>query len=432
MSKIEKTVNEQLEAEVLSCSSNESKTSHAVAANLSELELKKILIDNMESNKSIHISNEQKNLYKALVDAYESDKLILNTYGDTVSFKRRRDDKDKDEEPSAGSNRGSKRRRVRKELESTNAPKEKTSKTIGKSTKGSKSHYKFADKSAQAEEPMHTAEYLEEPVHQEFNTGFTEDQHVDETTQHHDWFQKPTKPPTPDHDWNKTLLLMDTPLDFLAFVMNRLKVDTLTPELLAGPTFELMKGSCKRLVELEYFLKEVYKATTDQLDWNNPEGQQYPHDLRKPLPLIPNSQVTKTKVVDYRHVKWIEDLVPNTMWSLVSVIYDKYALWGISHWVQKCQKFYGFAVNRESAHDVYSRHRIIVVTKLQIVEWHNYKHLDWIIVCGNNDKLYTFKEGDYKRLRLQDIEDMLLLLVQGKLTNLTIKERLALNVSLRM
>ncbi|GKF34159.1 hypothetical protein Tco_0107359, partial [Tanacetum coccineum] len=64
---------------------------------------------------------------------------------------------------------------------------------------------------------------------------------------------------------------MDTPLDFSAFVMNRLKVDTLTPELLAGPTFKLMKGSCKSLVELEYFFKEVYKATTDQLDWNNPK-----------------------------------------------------------------------------------------------------------------------------------------------------------------
>ncbi|GKB06270.1 hypothetical protein Tco_0834503 [Tanacetum coccineum] len=115
--KIEKTVNEQLEAEVLTRSSNESKTSHAIAANLSELKLKKILIDKMESNKSIHRSNEQKNLYKALVAAYESDKLILETYGDTVSFKRRRDDKDKDEEPSAGSNRGSKRRRAGKEPE---------------------------------------------------------------------------------------------------------------------------------------------------------------------------------------------------------------------------------------------------------------------------------------------------------------------------
>ncbi|GKE21731.1 hypothetical protein Tco_1433243 [Tanacetum coccineum] len=201
-------------------------------------------------------------------------KEILASYGDTVTLKRRRDDKNEDEEPSAGSNRGSKRRRAGKEPESTTAPKEKTSKSTGKSNKGSKSHQKSTSKSA----------------------------------------QKPTKPPTPDRNWNKTLPakhgpvqpwistlarnedprksfneLIDTPLDFSAFVLNRLTVDTLTPELLAGPTFESMKGSCKSLVELEYFLEEVCKATTDQLDLINLEGQQYPHDLRKPLPLIPNS-----------------------------------------------------------------------------------------------------------------------------------------------
>ncbi|GKG49011.1 hypothetical protein Tco_0513158, partial [Tanacetum coccineum] len=41
--------------------------------------------------------------------AYEADKDILEAYGDTVALKRRRDDQDKDKEPSAGSNRGSKR-----------------------------------------------------------------------------------------------------------------------------------------------------------------------------------------------------------------------------------------------------------------------------------------------------------------------------------
>nr|GEY95394.1 hypothetical protein [Tanacetum cinerariifolium] len=56
--KIQKTIIEQLEAEVLTHSSNESKTSHAVAANVSELELKKILIDKIESTKSIHRSDE--------------------------------------------------------------------------------------------------------------------------------------------------------------------------------------------------------------------------------------------------------------------------------------------------------------------------------------------------------------------------------------
>ncbi|GKD92846.1 hypothetical protein Tco_1372683, partial [Tanacetum coccineum] len=401
--KIEKIVNEQLKAEVLTRSSNESKTSHAVAANLSELELKKILIDKMESNKSIHISDEQKNLYKALVDAYKSDKFILDLYGDIVSFKRRRDDEDKDAEPSVGSNRGSKRRRAGKESESTSVPKEKTSKTTGKSTEGSKSHHTSAGESAQAKEPMHTANDLEEPAHQEFETGVTEDQPDEETSQMEDLHES----------FNE---LMDTPLDFSAFVMNRLKVDTLTPELLAGPTFELMKGSCKSL--------------------------QYPHDLRKPLPLILNSRgrqvilfdhfinndlehlsggvssrkyttsVTKTKAADYWHIKWIEDLVPNRMWIQVPVSYDKHALWGISHWGQKRQQFYGCAVNRESARDIYSKRRISAVTKLQIVEWHNYKHLDWITVRRDDDKMYKFKEG--------------------KLINLTVEECLAFNVSLQM
>ncbi|GJS48590.1 hypothetical protein Tco_0598711 [Tanacetum coccineum] len=52
---------------------------------------------------------------------------------------------------------------------------------------------------------MHTAEDLEEPVHQEFITWDTEDQHDEGTSQLPDCFQKPTKPPTPARDWNKTL-----------------------------------------------------------------------------------------------------------------------------------------------------------------------------------------------------------------------------------
>nr|GEZ91016.1 hypothetical protein [Tanacetum cinerariifolium] len=206
-----KTMNEQLEAKVLTRSSNSSKTSYVVAADLSELELKKILIEKIESNKSIHLSDEQRNLSKALVDAYECDKIILDTYRDTVMLKRRHDDADKDEEPFAGSDRGSKRKREGKEPESTSAPKEKAAKTTGKSTEGSKSHQKTASDSAPAEEPIYSQKHS----------------------------------------------TLDTPVDFSAFLMNRLKVDTLTPELLAGPTYELMKGSCKSLVELEFFLEEV-------------------------------------------------------------------------------------------------------------------------------------------------------------------------------
>nr|GFD18324.1 hypothetical protein [Tanacetum cinerariifolium] len=77
--RVEESVNATLEAEVLTRSSHSSRTSYAVAADLSEIELKKTLIEKMEGNKSIQRSDEQQNLYKALVEAYEADKAILDT-----------------------------------------------------------------------------------------------------------------------------------------------------------------------------------------------------------------------------------------------------------------------------------------------------------------------------------------------------------------
>nr|GFD07804.1 hypothetical protein [Tanacetum cinerariifolium] len=63
--RIEESVNATLDAEVLTRSSHSSRTSYAIAADLSEMELKKILIEKMEGNKSIQRSDEQRNLYKA-------------------------------------------------------------------------------------------------------------------------------------------------------------------------------------------------------------------------------------------------------------------------------------------------------------------------------------------------------------------------------
>ncbi|GKB45533.1 hypothetical protein Tco_0896286 [Tanacetum coccineum] len=111
-------------------------------------------------------------------------------------------------------------------------------------------------------------------------------------------FKKPERPPTPDSDWNKrqhvdsrppqTWIsqvscakeprtsfdeLMDTSFEFSAFVLNRFNIKDMTQEILAGPAFELLKGTCKSLTELEYHLEECSKAATERLDWHNPEGK---------------------------------------------------------------------------------------------------------------------------------------------------------------
>nr|GFC77380.1 hypothetical protein [Tanacetum cinerariifolium] len=95
----EESVNATLEAEVLTRSSHSSRTLYAIAADLSEMELKKILIEKMEGNKSIQQSDEQRNLYKALVEAYDADKAILDTYRESTILKRRREDDDQEGPP---------------------------------------------------------------------------------------------------------------------------------------------------------------------------------------------------------------------------------------------------------------------------------------------------------------------------------------------
>ncbi|GKC71363.1 hypothetical protein Tco_1117246, partial [Tanacetum coccineum] len=137
---------------------------------LRKLELKKILIDKIEENKSINRSDVQKNLYRALLKVYNSDKYLLSSYGEVVTLKRGRDDQDKDEEPSAGSNRGSKRRRSGKE-ESSKETTQRKSKSTSSSKGTTKSPPKSSGKSVQAEEHDPRVDDLEEPFHQEFDTG---------------------------------------------------------------------------------------------------------------------------------------------------------------------------------------------------------------------------------------------------------------------
>ncbi|GKA01367.1 hypothetical protein Tco_0674032 [Tanacetum coccineum] len=101
--------------------------------------VEKILMDKMEENKSIDRSDVQKNIYNALVEAYNTDKDLLSSYGDVLIIPRTRDDKDKDEEPSAGSNRGTKRWKSGKETESSKEPTRKESRTTSSSKGASRS-----------------------------------------------------------------------------------------------------------------------------------------------------------------------------------------------------------------------------------------------------------------------------------------------------
>nr|GEV05767.1 hypothetical protein [Tanacetum cinerariifolium] len=356
----------------------------SAAATLSEFELTNILIDKMDKNKSFYIDDYKRQLYDALVKSYNTNKDIFESYGEVFSLKRSRDDKGKDQDPSAGADRGTKRRKSSKEAEPSRDSRSKEKKSSSTSKDASKSQHKSSGKCYHVEEPSNTIEDSEVQQDQEFETGNNDEQLADKEVTKADWFKKPERPPTPDPDWS----------------------------------------TCKSIMELEYHFEECSKATTECLGWHNPK--QNGGDLSRRY----STSMTKTKAATYDH-KWIKYLVLK-LWSPVQVKYDQHAYLGTSHWGPKCQSFYGYASNMTSSKDVYFKRRIIAVTRLKIMKKYDYGHLDKIEVHREDQKLYTFRECDFKRLRLQDIEDMLLLLVQQKLTNLTIDERCHLSVVLRM
>ncbi|GJU25734.1 hypothetical protein Tco_1164355 [Tanacetum coccineum] len=96
-------------------------------------------------------------------------------------------------------------------------------------------------------------------------------------------------------------------------------------------------------------------------------------------------------------------MVP-TLWSPMKVAYDEYAMWGIPHWV----------------------------THVKVMKWYDYDYLEEIVVRREDNILYTFKEGDFPRLNLRDIEYMLLFLIQKKLSNMERDVIFDFGVALRM
>ncbi|GJY62303.1 hypothetical protein Tco_0462960 [Tanacetum coccineum] len=239
------------------------------------------------------------------------------------------------------------------------------------------------------------------PQDQTGNLGDNEDEPRDKTASRRDWFKKPTPPQEPsDPDWNvgkttkegptqtwlmnlvasnptdKSLKyfdeLMSTPIDFSSFVLNGLKIKNLTQEILLGPAFRLLKGTRSNYAELEYDFKECYKALSEKLDWENPDH------------------------------------------------------------AEQHKSFNAYARGMQLRGDVYSTKRILAVTHVSVMRKHGYGYLKEIVVRRADNVLYRFKEGDFSRLWINDIEDMLILVVQNRLTNLFGDDVADFAIALRM
>nr|GEV60606.1 hypothetical protein [Tanacetum cinerariifolium] len=150
-------------------------------------------------------------------------------------------------------------------------------------------------------------------------------------------------------------------------------------------------GTCKIFAELEFHFGECYKAINDQLDSHNSKGHEYPFDLSKPLPLIEvqGCQVVPADYFINNDLKCLKGGSSSSKYA-TSIIRTKAAKYD----------------NIEGIEDMVPR------------LWSPVK------VAYNK---HAFKEGDFLKLNLRDIEDMLLLLVQKKLSNLYMDDRRVLH-----
>nr|GFC52171.1 hypothetical protein [Tanacetum cinerariifolium] len=177
------------------------------------------------------------------------EKNVAELKNDPLHTQRSQDDKD--EGPSAGSDRGLKKQKTSKVAKPTTSPKTKDSSY--KSSKGTKYQPKSSRKSVHAEEPEFEVRDTDTPQGQEGNKGNDNDETRTESASRCSWFTKPSRPQEPtDLDWNEdktpqkgptqnwliTLTaststgkllkefnkLMSTLIDFSSYILNGLKI----------------------------------------------------------------------------------------------------------------------------------------------------------------------------------------------------------------
>nr|GEW03331.1 putative reverse transcriptase domain-containing protein [Tanacetum cinerariifolium] len=321
--------------------------------------------------KYIILSSDHKALYHALMELILEDKDVMDKGVANNLKKRKPDDADRDEGPPAGPDQGLKRKKTWKETEPSK--KAKSTRTFKGTTK---SQPKSTGKSAQAEETVFEAGDTQVPQDLGEDMGNTDEPHVIKADPN-DWFKKLERPLTPDPEWDEGKIvdikptqkwlsdlakaetssktfddLMSIPIDSDAFVMNRPQISDLIKDLL-----------------------------------NNHEGDIYPFNLSKPLPLVKSrnhqivsvdyffnndlaylkgestgrtytTSLTKTKAAKY-DLPRIKDMVPS-LWSLIKVAYDKHAL---------------------------------LVTNVKVNIWYGYGHLEENEVQRYDHQLYKFMEA---------------------------------------
>ncbi|GJU34785.1 hypothetical protein Tco_1183139 [Tanacetum coccineum] len=97
--------------------------------------------------------------------------------------------------------------------------------------------------------------------------------------------------------------------------------------------------------------------------------------------------------------------------------FNPYALYGVEHWKNPHAKIFYIKKQKEYGkpkEEVYSNSKIIQVIKMYWELGHEHKFITEIVARRANECIMPITEPDYKNLNKNDIEDMYLLIMNGK------------------
>ncbi|GJT21211.1 hypothetical protein Tco_0891148 [Tanacetum coccineum] len=211
--------------------------------------------------------------------------VIQSTITESLENVRGHEDNDKGKDPPAGSDQGLKKQKTSKDAEPSKGFKSKESK------------HRDAIESRRPSNP---------------DTNWNAKKSINFRPPQ-TWISKIAKAEKPLLTFDE---LMSTPIDFSAYVINNLKIENLTQEHLVGPAFNLLKGTFRSLVELEYHFEEYRGHQVVPVNYfinNDLEYLKGGSSSRKYM-----TSTKKTKAAKYDDIQGIKDMVL-LLWSLIKV-----------------------------------------------------------------------------------------------------------------
>ncbi|GJX98151.1 hypothetical protein Tco_0355170 [Tanacetum coccineum] len=198
------------------------------------------------------------------------------------------------------------------------------------------------------------------PHDQAGNLGDNEEEPIDETASRCDWFKKPTPHQEPNNpDWN------------------------------VGKTTK----------------EECYKVLLEKLDWENPEGGDYPFDLSKPLPLITHGKRQRVTIPNSSSNNDLKGDVQSRM----RCVYDKKCILAVimsryneETWIGVLEEIINVTKPNTTRPDLRKRHPYTPYKDPQgFIYVDDFKRNR--LICS--DELYKFSDSTLTRL-LSSLEDI--------------------------